>query len=39
MRHKHWTEESTAAFAYRIASDFVEQLEQKRKLAQEAFGA
>jgi transcriptional regulator with XRE-family HTH domain len=31
MKHKHWTEESTAAFAYRIASDFVEQLEQKRK--------
>jgi transcriptional regulator with XRE-family HTH domain len=31
MRHKHWTEESTAAFAYRIASDFVEQLERKRE--------
>jgi len=31
MKHKHWTEESADAFVYRIASDFVEQLEQKRK--------
>jgi transcriptional regulator with XRE-family HTH domain len=31
MRYKHWTEESVAAFAYRIASDFVEQLERKRE--------
>lgn len=31
MQHKHWTAESTVAFAYRIASDFVEQLERKRE--------
>lgn len=31
MLYEHWTEESIGAFAYRIASDFVEQLERKRE--------